>query len=188
MSTVSNKKRKIDEIITSVKIENLNDGPAKKKMKQEQENNRDESVKVMDEVIIKKEIKIEPNMHASETDDVQENNNDDVVIYSVIENKSIDLAQADDMNCFVKFCPNCKVQVNRTQKDIDQRCSIMTCTNCNEWTYWCWDCNTVIDMNRQNMRCLNCRKISRKKRNNKNNNHNIKKEQKESNESDESDN
>ncbi len=49
------------------------------------------------------------------------------------------------------------------------------CGDNNDYTYWCWDCSTVIDMknlafdnsnNEPAGSCLNCRKKSREKRNN----------------------
>eukprot|EP01084_Bolivina_argentea_P008127 15190_1 len=120
MPTIDNKKRKIDQVITNVKVVNLNDAPATKKMKQTQQNINDDSVIVTDEVIFKKEIKIEPNkleIDGINQENTSQKHDNDVVICSVIQNsnnsnQSIDLVKADHMNCFVKFCPHCKIQVN----------------------------------------------------------------------------
>eukprot|EP01084_Bolivina_argentea_P156546 272847_1 len=156
-----NKKRSFNELC---ELCDNNDGNMNKKRK------------LNDNYIVKNEIKAEtmnegsirmPSLEAM--NDINDNN--DVCIVSETKDSnnlninSIDLVCADNIGVLVKFCPNCKIQVNRTQMDIDNRCSVMICTNCIDWTYWCWDCNAIVDATRQDMRCLNCRQISRNRRN-----------------------
>eukprot|EP01084_Bolivina_argentea_P307167 530875_1 len=80
-------------------------------------------------------------------------------------------------NINIKFCPVCGIKATRTDDDIRDRCSVMTCRDCidqKDYTYWCWDCSNVLDMNNLTINpktnepagaCQQCRRLSRKKRN-----------------------
>ncbi len=134
---------------------------------------KEDGVYIIDEVIFKKEIKIEPNditeEHENDIIEEHEEEDDDVIytkeIKGVNENIAIDLALADDAHLLVKFCPKCRIQWNRSLEDIQTKCGTVICYKCSPWTYWCWDCCAIIDEKRKDMRCINCRRISRDKRN-----------------------
>jgi len=82
---------------------------------------------------------------------------------------------SDDIN--LRYCPNCRAEAYRTDEDIKNRCSLMTCRKCDDgkgnWVYWCWDCSTIIAMERVQFTgknepagaCPQCRKLSRDRRN-----------------------
>ena len=140
------------------------------------ETKHEDDIIVIDEVAIKREIKLEDDINVIAQN---ENNDDEDGTFSSIKsdhdnsnltNASIDIAKADDMGVFVKFCPVCKAQANKTQQDIDNYSSFMTCRSCSNWTYRCWDCNKVKtdvkeDSNERHTQCPHCRKISQIRRN-----------------------
>ena len=116
---------------------------------------------------------IEKHLHSQQQN--EDYSMDDIDIINDNVNDGVIRILSDDIN--IKFCPKCKAKVTRTDKDIKNSCSVMTCIHCgddNDLTYWCWECSAIINAedlsfnpitNEPGGACRNCRKLSRKRRN-----------------------
>eukprot|EP00483_Globobulimina_turgida_P000509 UN00509 len=152
-------------------------GEKRGEMKQGNDSN-DFDMIITDEIIVKKEI-IKYNVK-SEPIFEKENVNDIHIIGDNLQEKQSGMIMILEKNMNVKFCPKCRVEAYRSDEDIKDKCSMMTCTKCDDgkgnFIYWCWDCSGIISMEQLSFHpdtnepagaCRNCRKLSRKKRNNK---------------------
>eukprot|EP01084_Bolivina_argentea_P016321 30556_1 len=134
----------------------------------------------MKNIIIKKEPN-NANYNSNELTTLNNNNgkyndycdDNDVIVTNDNLNDGIIRILNDNIN--ISWCPKCKVKVTRTDSDIINRCPIMTCReegcgDSNNYTFWCWDCRNIMNMNKLLFdsytnepagACQNCRKKSR---------------------------
>ncbi len=130
------------------------------------------SLTQMNQLLVSFSQEIQQKMAVQSANDVNEDNGFEIIGDNV--NDGTICILSDNIN--IKFCPKCKAKVSRTDEDISMSCAVMICKEkecANDWTYWCWECHSIINMTDLSFSvtdeprgaCKQCRKLSRKKRN-----------------------